>query len=141
MHSLAELTSMQLDDTMKERIGVATGFRYKLINGVLQHGTIPVPNVEGDLVNKECDYIYVEDFASTTITLSTMNDVVIFMPAPLDDRVRDFILKIKVLTEQSPSVQFVSTNGETIDFESDDDAWAEIEPGCNFMLFTETERT
>ena len=75
-----------------------------------------------------------------------MNDVVVFFPPPPDDRCRDFILKIKVLTETSPSIQFVPSAGasgdlESIDFESDDDSWAEIEPGVNFMLFTETERT
>lgn len=146
IHSMSELTSMQLDDNMKERIGVATGFRYKLVNGNLEHGVIQVPNTEGTLVDKECDYIHVEDFAVTTITLSTMNDVVVFFPPPPDDRCRDFILKIKVLTETSPSIQFVPSAGasgdlESIDFESDDDSWAEIEPGVNFMLFTETERT
>lgn len=116
------------------------GYRYKLINGQLQHGTITIPNSIGQMVQKTCDYITVEDFAVTTITISSMNDVVIFLPAALDNRCRDLILKVKIETETAPQIQFLATSGEPIDFESDDDSWGNLEPGINFMLFTETER-
>ena len=83
-----------------------------------------------------------EDYCITTITLSTMNNVVIYLPEAVDGRCRDLVLKIKIETATAPEhIAFVSESGEPIVFETDDNSWADLEPGINYMLFTETERS
>ena len=136
--ALGSLLSSDLDDSLKKRLGIAQGFRYKLVNGVLQHGPIYIEGIQ----NGECDYVHVEDYCITTITLSTMNNVVIYLPEAVDGRCRDLVLKIKIETETAPEhIAFVSESGEPIVFETDDASWADLEPGINYMLFTETERS
>lgn len=51
---------------------------------------------------------------------------------------RDFILRIEISSASAPTFTFTNTSG--LDFESEDDDWAVMEPGVNLVSFTETKR-
>ena len=52
---------------------------------------------------------------------------------------RDFILRIEISSSAAPTFTFNGVN-ETIDFDSEDNDWAVMEPGLNLVSFTETKR-
>lgn len=89
---------------------------------------------------------YVQDFAVNTITVSTDDPIVVNLPAPVVDGAgnpvcRDFVVKIKVLAENPPSITFVKHSSDTsIGFEAADEDWATLELGINYFSFTESER-
>lgn len=51
---------------------------------------------------------------------------------------RDFILRIEISSSAAPTFTFTNTAG--LDFESEDDDWAVMQPGVNLISFTETKR-
>ena len=51
---------------------------------------------------------------------------------------RDFILRIEISSSEAPTFTFTNTVG--LDFESEDDDWAVMQPGVNLVSFTETKR-
>lgn len=46
---------------------------------------------------------------------------------------------MEVTTSTVPTIGFYSSSNETVDFESEDESWMEIEPGLNLISFTETK--
>ena len=82
----------------------------------------------------------VDDQTITTIQVSSSaTPVVIQLPAQPEDGARDFILRIEISSSTAPTFTFSGVN-ETIDFDSEDDDWAVMEPGLNLVSFTETKR-
>lgn len=82
----------------------------------------------------------VNDQAITTIQVSSSTTpVVVQLPAEPTDGARDFILRIEISSSAAPTFTFNGVN-ETIDFDSEDDDWAVMEPGLNLVSFTETKR-
>ena len=84
----------------------------------------------------------VKDHTIATISLSDATPVRIHFPdKPTENFCRDFIVKIKVTSNDIPQVQFVKGQNDTsIGFEYEDDSWATLEVGINYFTFTETER-
>lgn len=84
----------------------------------------------------------IKDHTIATISLSDATPVRIHFPdKPTENFCRDFIVKIKVTSENIPQVQFVKGQNDTsIGFEYEDDSWATLEVGINYFTFTETER-
>lgn len=84
----------------------------------------------------------VENCAVTTICVnSTSKPLYIGLPQSRLNIVRDFVIRIEVLTTSNPSVAFVPYEGEDIDFEAEDPDWLEVRPGVNIISFSETKRT
>ena len=82
----------------------------------------------------------VNDQTITTIQVSSSaTPVVVQLPAQPADGARDFILRIEISSSAAPTFTFNGVN-ETIDFDSEDDDWAIMEPGLNLVSFTETKR-
>ena len=82
----------------------------------------------------------VDDQTITTIQVaSSTTPVVVQLPAQPADGARDFILRIEISSSAAPTFTFNGVN-ETIDFDSEDDDWAIMEPGLNLVSFTETKR-
>ena len=61
------------------------------------------------------------------------------LPAAPQDGARDFILRVEISSNAAPTFTFNGV-GETIDFDSENDDWAVLEPGLNLISFTETKR-
>ena len=81
----------------------------------------------------------VEDHTVTTLHLTATTPVQIYLPAPdADGLARDFIIRLEVTSSTAPAVQFVPSGGEQIDYEAEDETWAEIDPGVSIISFTET---
>ena len=84
----------------------------------------------------------IKDHTIATISLSDATPVRVHFPdKPTENFCRDFIVKIKVTTQNIPQVQFIKGQNDTsIGFEYEDDSWATLETGINYFTFTETER-
>ena len=84
----------------------------------------------------------INDHTIATISLSDATPVRIHFPdKPTENFCRDFIVKIKVTSNDIPQVQFVKGQNDTsIGFEYEDDSWVILEVGINYFTFTETER-
>ena len=84
----------------------------------------------------------IKDHTIATISLSDATPVRVHFPdKPTENFCRDFIVKIKVTTQNIPQVQFIKgQNDISIGFEYEDDSWATLETGINYFTFTETER-
>lgn len=82
----------------------------------------------------------VDDQTITTIQVSSSSTpIIVQLPAEQQDGARDFILRIEISSSAAPTFTFNGVN-ETIDFDSEDDDWAVLEPGLNLISFTETKR-
>ena len=84
---------------------------------------------------------YVYDVADRTVTTISINQSTTPVIVRLPDAgtgARDFILRIEISSETAPTFTFTNTAG--LDFESEDDDWAIMEPGVNLVSFTETKR-
>lgn len=82
----------------------------------------------------------VDDQTITTIQVSSSSTpIIVQLPAQPADGARDFILRIEISSSTAPTFTFNGVN-ETIDFDSEDDDWAVMEPGLNLVSFTETKR-
>lgn len=93
-----------------------------------------------------CDAYYVSDYATSTIVATTNKPIRVHFPEPTvgdDDEpmCRDFIVKVKVMTDTPPTISFVKHPSDTdIGFDAVDESWATLEPGTNYFSFTESER-
>lgn len=85
-------------------------------------------------------YVYdVEDRSVTTIGINqSSTPVIVRLPNASGSGARDFILRIEISSSSAPSFTF--TNSAGLDFDSEDDDWAVMEPGLNIVSFTETRR-
>ena len=62
----------------------------------------------------------------------------IFSPKPEEHVARDFILRVEISSSTAPTVTFTGVD-EQLQYDSDDNDWAVLEPGLNFISFTETK--
>ena len=108
------------------------------VNYPLDNPTVSSEIVDG-VTYKRFD---IKDHTIATILLSDATPARIHFPdKPTENFCRDFIVKIKVTTQNIPQVQFVKSQNDTsIGFEYEDDNWATLEVGINYFTFTETER-
>ena len=82
----------------------------------------------------------VDDQTITTIEVSSSSTpIIVQLPEAPQDGARDFILRIEISSSAAPTFTFNGVS-ETIDFDSEDDDWAVLEPGLNLISFTETKR-
>lgn len=109
--------------------GTASAANYPLVNATLvdENGglgcTVQNNTITTIVVNSSDKTIYIHLPAETT-----------------DNTARDFVIRLEVTASTAPQVQFVPANSEEIDYETNDDTWATIEPGVNIISFTETKR-
>ena len=84
----------------------------------------------------------VDNYTITTIEVAnpTVSISVILPEMTIDNKVRDFVIRFENTGNENASVAFVPQNDEDIDYESDSEDWAIIEPGINLISFTETKR-
>ena len=56
-------------------------------------------------------------------------------------KARDFFVRLIIQGSTPPTISFVEADGVTpVAFDADDDSWADIEPGVNILMFTDTAR-
>ena len=82
-----------------------------------------------------------QDRAVNAVTLaSTVTAATFTFPAPVAGFARDFFLRLVIEGSTVPTISFLESGGGSLEdaFDADDDAWAEIEPGVNVLMFTET---
>ena len=83
----------------------------------------------------------IDDQTVTTIQVSSdTTPVIVKLPEAPQDGARDFILRVEISSSVAPTFTF-SGIGESIEFDSEDESWAVLEPGVNLISFTETRRS
>lgn len=71
---------------------------------------------------------------------STVTTATISFPAKTTGYARDFFVRLTITGSTVPAITWQESNGGAIDFDVDDDAWADIEQGVNILMFTETKQ-
>lgn len=71
---------------------------------------------------------------------STVTTATISFPAKTSGYARDFFVRLTIVGETVPAITWQEANGDPIDFDVDDDSWADIEQGVNLLMFTETNQ-
>lgn len=71
---------------------------------------------------------------------STVTTATISFPAKTAGYARDFFVRLTITGSTVPAITWQEANGDPIDFDVDDDSWAEIEHGVNILMFTETNQ-
>lgn len=71
---------------------------------------------------------------------STVTSATISFPAKTAGYARDFFVRLTITGSTVPAITWQEANGDPIDFDVDDDSWAEIEQGVNILMFTETNQ-
>lgn len=61
-------------------------------------------------------------------------------PASEQGYARDFFVRLVLTGTDVPAVSFSEPGGGDVEFDVDDDSWAEIELGVNLLMFTETSQ-
>lgn len=61
-------------------------------------------------------------------------------PASEQGYARDFFVRLVLTGTDVPAVSFSETGGGDVEFDVDDDSWAEIDLGVNLLMFTETSQ-
>lgn len=115
---------------LKSEIPPAPQLRYALVS--------PALATSGTTVSAT-----LQDRAVNAITLaSTVTAATFTFPAPVAGYARDFFLRLVIEGSTVPTISFLESGGGSLEdvFDADDDAWAEIEPGVNVLMFTETSQ-
>lgn len=85
--------------------------------------------------------------ASLTLQDRSMNQVAfssaisaatVSFPPKISGKARDFFVRLTIVGESVPAITWQEADGGAVDFEVDDDSWADIEQGVNILMFTET---
>ena len=105
--------------------------------------TTPTPTTSGTTVA-----VTLQDRAVNAVTLaSTVTAATFTFPTKVAGKARDFFLRLTIEGTTVPTIYFVEGSGNAVDptdtndlFDADDDSWAEIEPGVNLIMFTETQQ-
>ena len=103
----------------------------------------PEPTANGTAVA-----VTLQDRAVNAVTLaSTVTEATFTFPAKVNGKARDFFLRLVIEGSTAPTIYFVEGSANAVDptntndlFDADDDSWAEIEPGVNLIMFTETQQ-
>ena len=59
-------------------------------------------------------------------------------PQKVQGKARDFFVRLTITSTEIPTLVFQEPDGSDVSFDVADDSWAEIEPGVNLLMFTET---
>jgi hypothetical protein len=70
----------------------------------------------------------------------TVTGVTVSFPAKVPGYARDFFVRLVITGTTVPAITWQEANGDPIDFDVDDDSWADIEQGVNILMFTETSQ-
>jgi len=92
--------------------------------------------------------VTLQDRAVNSVTLaSTVTAATFTFPEKVAGKARDFFLRLTIEGTTVPTIYFVEGSGNAVEptdtndlFDADDDSWAEIEPGVNLIMFTETQQ-
>ena len=118
-------------------------------NKLVTQSNVPQPQLRYALVEPSLDAsgttvsATLLDRAVNAITLaSTVTAATFTFPAPVAGYARDFFLRLVIEGSTVPTISFLESGGGSLEdaFDADDDAWAEIEPGVNVLMFTETSQ-
>lgn len=71
---------------------------------------------------------------------STVTGATVSFPAKVPGYARDFFVRLTITGSTVPAITWQEANGDPIDFDVDDDSWADIEQGVNILMFTETNQ-
>lgn len=84
----------------------------------------------------------IDNYTISTIRITNASTQlsVYLPPQASNDNVRDFTIRFENVASSNASVIFIPYGQEEIDYESDSDDWAVVEPGVNLISFTETKR-
>jgi hypothetical protein len=69
---------------------------------------------------------------------STITNVTLTFPTAYQTYARDFLIRLVITGSTVPSITFQEAGGGAVAFDTDDDSWADIQPGVNLLMFTET---
>lgn len=91
------------------------------------------PSLPGHLCDRAVNKVELgSDVSSYTLT---------FPAVPENGGARDFFVRLIIQGSTPPTISFVEADGVTpVAFDADDDSWADIEPGVNILMFTDTAR-
>ena len=118
-------------------------------NKLVTQSNVPQPQLRYALVEPTLDAsgttvsATLQDRAVNAITLaSTVTAATFTFPAPVAGYARDFFLRLVIEGSTVPTISFLESGGGSLEdaFDADDDAWSEIEPGVNVLMFTETSQ-
>ena len=83
--------------------------------------------------------VTLDDRAVNDVTLGQGVDYAVFtLPARVQGRVRDVVLRLTITASEAPGIVWLESGGGSPNFDSDDDAWSDIEPGVNLIMLTDT---
>jgi len=71
---------------------------------------------------------------------STVTAATVSFPDKVTGYARDFFVRLTITGTTVPAITWQEANGGAIDFDVDDESWAEIEQGVNILMFTETKQ-
>lgn len=118
-------------------------------NKLVTQSNVPQPQLRYALVEPELTpsgttvSATLQDRAVNAVTLaSTVTAATFTFPAPVAGFARDFFLRLVIEGSTVPTISFLESGGGSLEdaFDADDDAWSEIEPGVNVLMFTETSQ-
>ncbi len=118
-------------------------------NKLVTQSNVPQPQLRYALVEPELTpsgttvSATLQDRAVNVITLaSTVTAATFTFPEPVEGYARDFFIRLVIEGSTVPTISFLESGGGSLEdaFDADDDAWAEIEPGVNVLMFTETSQ-
>ena len=131
------LTATRTATPQGYRLGPADGLNPEKILAAADSLSYALSTAVGTLSSGS--YVYdVADRTMTTIGINQSTTPVIVRLPDAGNGARDFILRIEISSETAPTFTFTNTAG--LDFESEDDDWAVMQPGVNLVSFTETKR-
>ena len=83
--------------------------------------------------------VQLSDHAINAVSVpTTATNVVMKFPQQETGKARDFFVRLIVTGETVPSITLTEPDGSAVEFDVNDDSWAEIEQGVNLLMFTET---
>lgn len=83
--------------------------------------------------------VELQDGAINQVTLgSGIAYATVTFPPKAQGVARDFFLRLTLTGETPPTISFREADDTAVAFDLDDDAWAEIEPGVNVIMFSDT---
>ena len=111
-----------------ETLAVTTDLRYSI--------STPTQTTSGTTVS-----LTLNDRSINQVSLaSTVTTATISFPAKVVGYARDFFVRLTITGTTVPAITWQEANGDPIDFDIDDESWADIEQGVNILMFTETNQ-
>ena len=81
----------------------------------------------------------IADRAVNLVTLASgTSEATVVFPPKTPGYSRDFMVRLVIEGADVPQISFVEQDGSDVEFDADDQAWADIGQGVNLLLFTDT---